>query len=151
MKNLILLVSIAFLASSCGTSKGTINTNNKGFIANGYDVTEYFEGNATEGNDLYISTYNGASYKFMNASNKAMFDKNPAKYEPQYGGFCAYAVGDSNSKVDINPESFLIEDGKLYLFYDTVFADTKQKWLDENPMMLKQNADENWKSLKNKN
>ncbi|GEQ86747.1 hypothetical protein ULMS_22550 [Patiriisocius marinistellae] len=151
MKKLILILSLAFVAISCGASKGVVNTDNKGFIADGYDVTEYFEGNAQEGNNAYTSTYNGASYKFMNAANKAMFDKNPSQYEPQYGGFCAYAVGDSNSKIGINPESFIVEDGKLYLFYDTVFSDTKEKWLNENPEKLEQQADTNWKTLKNKN
>lgn len=151
MKKLLLILTITIIATSCGISQNSSTNDKKGFIADGYDVTAYFDGNAIKGDNAYISSYNGANYKFKTESNKKKFDANPAKYEPAYGGFCAYAIGKKNNKVGINPKSFLVEDGRLFLFYDTVFADTRQRWLDENPEALKQKADEHWKTLKTKN
>lgn len=154
MKSIILksalFIFFTALLVSCGATDGPINTNGNGFIAEGYDVTEYFNGNAVMGSDAYVSTYDGAKYKFMTQANKAKFDADPSQYAPQYGGFCAYAVGADNKKIGINPNSYEIRDGKLYLFYDTVFADTKKKWDEEGPEQLQQKADENWPSLKDK-
>lgn len=142
------LTLFIFLISSIGMAQQN-NLTKKGVIAEGYDVTEYFNNSAVKGNSQYQSTYNGAIYYFVNTKNKAQFDANPAAFEPQYGGFCAYAVGEKNSKVSINPKSYLIEDGKLYLFYDNFLIDTKQKWIENNPTKLKQKADSHWLTLKN--
>ena len=61
-----------------------------------------------------------------------MFDKNPEEYLPQFGGWCAYAMGQKNKKVEINPQAYSIENGKLYLFYRSYFNDTLEKWNENN-------------------
>ncbi len=147
MRTLILFVFTATLLS-CSANKEAINTNKTGYIADGYDVTEYFNGNAIVGKSAYSAGYNGAWYKFATEENKIKFEANPEMYEPAYGGYCAYAVGQKGSKIDINPESYLIEDNKLYLFYDNALVDTKQKWLDSNPEELKRKANANWPDIK---
>ncbi|MFT7072321.1 YHS domain-containing (seleno)protein [Patiriisocius sp. Uisw_017] len=139
-----LAILFTTLLLSCSGNKGVINADNNGFIAEGYDVTEYFNGNALEGKDAFVASHNGANYKFVSDANKEKFKANPASFEPKYGGYCAYAVGAKGSKVSINPKSFTIEDGKLYLFYDNALIDTKQKWLEENPAQLKKQAEANW-------
>lgn len=144
----LLFILIATTLFACGAQKGTTNVNGNGFIAEGYDVTEYFNDRAVEGSNAYIATYDGAKYRFSSEANKTTFEATPSKYAPQYGGFCAYAVGADNKKIGINPESYEIRDGKLYLFYDTIFADTKEKWMEEGPETLQNKADENWKALK---
>ena len=55
---------------------------------------------------------------------KEVFLKNPTNFEPEYGGWCAYAMGDSGEKVTINPETFKIINGKLYLFYNAFLTNT---------------------------
>ena len=75
------------------------------------------------------------------------FEKAPLKYLPQYGGFCAYAMGKSGEKVSVNPETYLISNGKLYLFYDTLFVNTLKKWNKEGPEALQQKADDNWEAF----
>jgi hypothetical protein len=65
---------------------------------------------------------------------------------PTYGGWCAYAMGEKGEKVSVDPKSFLVIDNKLYLFYDSFFNDTKEKW-NKDPINLKNNADINWKKL----
>ena len=56
------------------------------------------------------------------------FASNPAKYEPQYGGWCAYAMGHDGSKVEVDPETFKIINGKLFLFYNRFFNNTLKTW-----------------------
>ncbi len=148
MKYALLFLTVALMVS-CGPKVGP-NVNGSGFMADGYDVTEYFNNNAVKGNPNYTTTYDGSKYKFVSQANLDTFKANPEKYEPQYNGYCAYAIGAQNKKIGINPESYEIRDGKLYLFYDTVFADTKKKWEEEGPEKIQQQADENWKTLKGK-
>lgn len=132
------LASLVFFASS-------INQNiQKGYVAEGYDVVAYFDGTAIEGNDQFTSVYEDAKYKFSSKENLETFKKNPDKYIPQYGGWCAYAMAINGDKVSINPETFEIRDGKLYLFYNKAFTNTLKSWLEENPANLVKKADKNW-------
>lgn len=116
-----------------------------GFIAEGYDVVAYFQGAAKKGNTAYVVNYKGVKYKFHTEENKATFEADPESYIPQYGGWCAYAMGKDGSKAGINPKRFEIRDGKLYLFYDAFFVNTLDKWLKEDPEKLKAQADKHWK------
>jgi hypothetical protein len=85
-------------------------------------------------------------YQFSSATNKEAFLKNQASFEPQYGGWCAYAMGSAGEKVEINPETFKIIDGKLYLFYNAYFNNTLKSWNKEETS-LKAKADVNWKKF----
>lgn len=115
-----------------------------GFIAKGYDVVAYFNNNALEGKKGFTATYKNVKYKFSNQKNLDTFKKEPQKYVPQYGGWCAYAIGTNNSKVDINPKTFEVKNDKLYLFYNAWGINTLKKWQNENPKKLKIQADKNW-------
>ena len=90
----------------------------KGFIANGYDVVEYFNNKAVKGKKTFTETYDGVKFKFSSNKNKEIFKKSPLKFFPKYGGFCAYAIGKTSEKVAINPKTFEIRKGELYLFYN---------------------------------
>ncbi|MEE9349653.1 MAG: YHS domain-containing (seleno)protein [Flavobacteriaceae bacterium] len=117
---------------------------------NGYDLVAYFAGEAVKGKEEFTHTYNTVSYNFSNKENLEKFKATPVEYLPQYGGWCAYAMADKGEKVDMNPETFEIRDGKLYLFYKAYFNNTYKKWLKENPEKLRSLADENWDELKAK-
>jgi YHS domain-containing protein len=113
----------------------------------GYDPVAYFtEGKAVKGSGAFKHTENGVIYYFSSEENREMFKKNPDKYEPQYGGWCAYAMGDSGDKVEINPATFKIVSGKLYLFYNKGGTNTKLYW-NENQDELLKNANTNWKKI----
>lgn len=116
----------------------------KGAIAEGYDVVAYFSGEAVEGEKGFTATHAGGTYRFSSQANLDTFKANPDKYVPQYGGWCAYAMGDSGELVDINPKRYEIRDGKLFLFYDAFGIDTLEKWLEEGTERLKSSADANW-------
>ena len=120
----------------------------KGYTANGYDVVEYFNGNAIEGKSDFTTTYQGAKLRFSSKANLDTFQSAPGKFMPQYGGWCAYAMGVGNGKVTIDPETFEIRDGKLFLFYNRFFNNTLESWIEEGPEKLKRQADTNWEKLK---
>ena len=143
-KTFTLLVLV--IAYSLNAQTTDYNTE-KGFIADGYDVVSYFGNSAKEGNDKYIANYDGIKFKFSSQTNLDTFNVNPTKYVPQFGGYCAYALAVKNKKVTIDPETFEIRDGKLYLFYNSWGNNTLESWLEESPDILKLKAAENWKKL----
>jgi len=143
MKNTITLLLL--IISSALFSQKTEYYLKKGYIAEGYDVVSYFNKKPLEGNKKYQSIYDGVKFKFSSEKNLALFKENPTKYIPQYGGYCAYAIGKTGEKVGINPKTFEIRDGKLYLFYNSWGTNTLKLWLKENPQQLKKQADINWK------
>ena len=79
-----------------------------------------------------------------------LFKNSPKKYIPEYGGWCAYAIALKNKKVTIDPVTYEIRDGNLYLFYKTKFINTHKKWLTKNPKKLIQKANVNWIGITNK-
>ena len=110
----------------------------------GYDPVAYFKsGKAVKGKKEIASAYQGVTYYFASGPDRAAFVKNPSGYEPQYGGWCAYAMGSGGEKVDIDPETFKIVDGKLYVFYNQFFNNTLKSW-NKDEENLKRKADANW-------
>lgn len=143
-----ILISTALLAASLLVFAQSIDYNlQDGHIAEGYDVVAYFSNEAIEGKDAYHYQLGGASYLFATQANLDAFKKNPEKYAPQYGGWCAYAMGAKGAKVTVDPETFEIRDGKLYLFYNAFFNNTYTDWLKE-PEVLRKKADANWEKIK---
>jgi YHS domain-containing protein len=119
----------------------------KGVGISGYDPVAYFKLNkAVKGNKEFSTVADGVTYYFTSSDNKEEFKMNYAKYEPQYGGWCAYAMGNDGSKVEVDPETFKIKDGKLYLFYNRFFNNTLKSW-NKNEANLKRNADINWQKI----
>lgn len=150
MTKTLLLIS-AFMASVCfAADTQPKNLDKNGVILKGFDPVSYFNDKEPQkGNDKIRTTYEGATYLFANEKNKEEFLKNPAKYAPAYGGWCAYAVADSKSKVDIDPKKFVIENGKLLVFYDGWLGHTREKWL-KDPKGLYQKAEANWPEVEKK-
>ncbi len=150
MKKLLLfvlvLVSGISFAQNDAKRINQYNLENKVAIQ-GYDPVGYFnQGKAIKGKKEISVSYQGVIYKFSSSENKEVFLKNPSKFEPQYGGWCAYAMGSAGKKVEINPETFKIVDGKLYLFYNAYFNNTLKSWNKEETK-LKSQADTNWKNI----
>jgi len=113
----------------------------------GYDPVSYFTmGKAMEGSKSFKVNNQGVTYYFTSKENRDLFNTNPAKYEPQYGGWCAYAMGAKGEKVEIDPETFKIVDGKLYLFYNKFFNNTLKSW-NKDEANLNKKADINWSSF----
>ena len=144
MKKYILLIS--FLATFSLFAQSNYNAK-KGLAIKGYDVTEYYNNKALKGSKEFNTTYDGVTYYFTSQSNKEKFNNSPSSFIPEYGGYCAYAIGLKSEKVDINPKSFEIIDNKLYLFYNAWGVNTLDLWNESNPKELKEKADTNWKII----
>lgn len=142
---LVLISGISF-AQNDAKRISQYNLENKVAIL-GYDPVGYFtQSKAIKGKKEISTTYQGVTYQFSSNGNKETFLKNPSKYEPQYGGWCAYAMGSAGEKVEINPETFKILDGQLYLFYNAYFNNTLKSW-NKDESNLKVKADNNWKKI----
>jgi len=114
----------------------------------GYDPVAYFPeggGQPAEGKEKIIAVHGGITYRFAGDAHRKLFVADPWKYEPAYGGWCAYAMAEGE-KVDVDPESFRILDGRLFVFYDGLFADTRKKWLADEAALLTK-ADAAWPKL----
>lgn len=122
----------------------------------GYDLVSYFnELKPKKGTSAIQYTYKGVHYYFATAENKAAFSKNPEAYLPQYEGYCAYAVGKQGKKVSINPETYRITNGKLYLFYNGTLGfsggqfNSLEPWIANEAELIKL-SDTNWTKIVNK-
>ena len=139
---LLLIITIQSFAQITEERVNHLNHEN-GIAIQGYDPVAYFSNKAQKGLKKYATDYEGITYYFTTENNKNLFLKNPTKYEPQYGGWCAFAMGDYGKKVEINPETYKIVDGKLYLFYNKLFNNTLKIWnIDEKNLIIK--AEKNW-------
>lgn len=145
---LVALMPITTFAQNAIKRTKEFNLENK-IAIQGYDPVSYFtEKKAVKGKSSLSATHEGVVYNFSSQKNKDLFLKNPSGYEPQYGGWCAFAMGDYGEKVEINPETFKIVDGKLHLFYNAYFNNTLKSW-NKDESNLKRKADANWQKFKN--
>ncbi len=111
--------------------------------ASGFDVVAYFtQGKAIKGKRTHKAEYLGADWHFASADHLALFQAEPQKYAPQYGGYCAWAVAQGNL-ASSEPEQWTIVDGKLYLNYN---KSVNEKWSKDIPTFIT-TADQNWPSV----
>ncbi|HRJ30788.1 MAG TPA: YHS domain-containing (seleno)protein [Cyclobacteriaceae bacterium] len=118
----------------------------KGIAINGYDPVSYFDGKPVMGKSEFQWEFNGVVYQFASAANLARFRSSPDKFEPAYGGWCAFAMGDYGEKVKIDPLTYKITSGKLYLFYNFWGNNTLQEW-NKNEEQLQRAGDKNWAKI----
>lgn len=104
-----------------------VNVDKTGLAIHGYDPVAYFTQNAAVPGDFQITAeHAGATYRFATKANKAAFEKAPARYAPQFGGYCAYGVS-VGARFTADPKVFQIVDGKLYLNLNPAIAQTFNK------------------------
>jgi YHS domain-containing protein len=109
----------------------------------GYDPVAYFtQGKPVKGLKQFTTSYNGAEWQFASAADLAAFKADPAKYAPQYGGHCAWAVS-QNYTASGDPQVWKIVGGKLYVNYN---AEVGEKWSKDIPGFIK-SANINWPKL----
>ena len=144
-----LLITKAIITLLCYQTP-TFKTNyllTDGFVASGYDVVSYFSNNPKLGNYAFVAEYEHVKFKFSSSENLQIFKRNPQKYIPKYGGWCAYAMGLNGNKVTIDPKSYRIYNNELFLFYKKNRNETLQNWL-KNEKELYQKAEINWSKTK---
>jgi hypothetical protein len=115
----------------------------------GYDPVAYFPeggGRPAKGLISISAEHEGVTYRFASEAHKTAFLKNPGKYAPAFGGWCTWAVAELAKRVDVDPESYVVKDGRLLVFYRDPALDTRAKFL-ENPDALLKKAEANWPAL----
>ena len=109
----------------------------------GYDAVAYYQQSApVKGSSQFRYQWRGATWLFANAENRELFQADPERYAPQYGGYRAYAVSKGHT-ASIDPEAWKIVDGRLYLNYS---KGVQKKWAEDVPGNIV-NADRNWPDL----
>jgi len=126
-----------------GQTKTRVNADANGVGLHGYDPVAYFtDGKAVKGDPQYHSKDDGATYYFRSGDDKAAFDKEPQRYAPQYGGYCAMAMAMGKLE-DGDPNYFLIYEGKLFLQRN----EKAHIMFSKDPDGNRKKADENWSKL----
>jgi hypothetical protein len=125
-------------------STSALNVDEHGVALRGYDPVAYFlSGKPTRGVETISASYGGARYLFATEADKKRFVKNPQKYIPQFGGFCS--VGTANGqKVDTDPMTGEVVNGKLYLNYNAKVSELFKK---DTPGTIDR-AERNWPAVK---
>lgn len=122
------------------------NLPGSGIAIEGYSPVSYFDGRAERGHARHSVEHNGVTYHLTNARQVAAFRRNPAKYVPAFGGWCAFGMA-VEDKFPVDPTAFEIVDGKLYLFLRNKGVDARKLWNkgDERELVRKANA--HWKKV----
>jgi YHS domain-containing protein len=146
MKTNSLLTAFLFVAAvSCVHKKSEIFCTSSQAIG-GYDPVSFFkEAMPVKGDEKFSYEWKDARWLFSSSENLDSFKADPAKYAPQYGGWCAYGCSNGR-KATTDPNAWTIVDGKLYLNHN---AEVKVKWMKEQKQRIEQ-ADKNWPAIKNK-
>ena len=151
MKNFIYPIAVFIFFGLGNLNAQTAPIDDNGLALGGYDVVSYFSGSAQKGSEKLTAEHNGVTYHFSTSENLSAFKKAPKSYLPQFDGYCAWAVGAKEAKVPVNPETFDIVDGKLYLFFNGDYngeqLNTLQPWTAETTKLLT-DAHKNWDKMK---
>ena len=154
---LLLALATTLASVSCATpptklqpGQLPVRVDAQGLALDGHDAVSYFtESGPLEGRPEWQTDHAGATYRFSKAENLEEFRRDPERYLPAYGGWCAWAMADGEGTlVTVDPDSFLVEDERLLLFFDGLFADTRAFWLEGDRGGLTESADENWRRIR---
>ena len=122
------------------------NVDSSGLALKGYDPVAYFaDGKPVRGKPEFSASHEGATYRFASAANRSAFLAAPARYAPQYGGYCAYGMA-SGYKAPIEPDAWTIVEGKLYLNYS---QSVRSRWSADIPGYIRK-AEANWPTVRSK-
>jgi YHS domain-containing protein len=150
IKNISILAVMALSINlAVAQDKKAYNIDNSNIALEGYSPVSYLDlGIAQKGLKQFKSEHEKVVYYFTDADQKKKFAKNPSKYLPQYGGYCAFGVY-AGAKFRPDPNKFIVKDGKYFLYLYNIELDAQQLWLAENNhAKLVGKANENWSKLK---
>lgn len=133
-------MALLVITGSACTSLGASTFADDNGAIRGYDPVAYhLVQTPTKGDARFTSRYNGSTWYFANSTNQSLFEQDPKKYAPQYGGYCAYAMS-KGYVVSSDPDAWTIVDEKLYLNYS---LGVRKTWLKNVPAYIDK-ANANW-------
>ena len=138
----LFLPALSWLLLSCSGASEIFT--HDGVAIGGYDPVAYFlRDKPVVGSDQWTYTWRGATWRFSTEHNRDLFQKDPEKYAPQFGGYCAYGVS-NGYKAPTNADAWSVVDGRLYLNYN---LDVREKWFREKSERITI-AEKNWEDVK---
>lgn len=136
------LFALLTYAATYAQQPATFSTDGKAI--RGYDPVAYFtDGKAVKGDSTLTYVYDGTTWQFATAEHRDAFKADPAKYAPQYGGYCAYGAS-RGYKAPTQPDAWTVTDGKLYLNYNT---GVRTEW-DKDRKGYIEKADKHWQKIR---
>ncbi len=148
-KGFLIAIILSLVFFSCAKSPpiSQVNVTSEGVAIKGYDPVAYFtDSRPVRGMPEFKYVWKSAEWRFASSDHLEMFKKDPEKYAPRYGGYCAYAISQGKT-ADIDPEAWTIYEGKLYLNLD---KDVQKLWEKDMQEYIRK-ADENWPRMLSKN
>ena len=140
------VVALLVATAATGAAAQRVNADRRGLAVKGYDVVAYFvDGRAVPGDASFEHVVDGVRYRFASASNRDRFAREPLRFLPQYGGFCAWAVSRGYT-ADTDPLAWRVVDGRLFLNYD---RSVQRQWEGDIPGNVTK-GDANWPGLSRK-
>ena len=139
----LLVLALLLVAVPAMASAQTVNADGR-VALKGTDVVAYFtDWKVVAGSPQFTHRWHDAEWRFASAANRDAFTREPEKYAPQYGGFCAWGMA-QGYRAPIDPAAFRVIDGKLYLNYN---RSVQSNWLKDIPGHVTK-ADANWTTLR---
>ena len=124
----LMLFAALLCAGGAVQASDELNVDSKGIMVKGYDVVAYFTlGMPARGMPGHVATHDGGTYLFSSAENRKLFEADPVRYAPAYGGFCSYGVR-VGKKFEIDPHAWKIVEDRLFLQLD---RGTHILWLED--------------------
>lgn len=146
----VLLLTLFCYGAVADEQPARQNLDGSGLALEGYDPVSYHGDTPRKGQAELALQVDGATYYFIDQANRTLFNENPEKFKPAYGGWCAWAMLDGE-RVEVDPESFKIIEGRTYLFYNGFWGDTLKKWNQRaekvTDTQLVRQADGKWKDM----
>ncbi len=139
-KSVLIAVGLLIVSSQTFAAEPPVFTGRGEFAINGYDAVAYHkEQKPVKGDDKFTVQWNGATWRFASDENRNLFESDPERWAPRYGGYCAWAVS-NNYTAKTDPDAWSIVDDRLYLNYS---RSVRRNWSRDIPRNI-QRADENW-------
>jgi len=139
---LVITVALTAIPGIAG-AESAVNADRKGVAIKGYDPVAYFTmAEPVKGDKDHVVSWMGATWRFASAKNRDLFEKDPEKYAPRFGGYCAFGVA-NNYLVKIDPRAWTVYEGRLYLNYS---LKVREQWKEDIPGNIRK-ADANWPGL----
>jgi YHS domain-containing protein len=142
----LLCVSLGAWAQNENAARIRNFNHENGIAIRDFDPVSYFKGKPVKGTSKFQATHKAMTYYFANAANVEEFKKDPSKYEPAYGGWDAYSFASQGKKEKVDPSTYKIINGKVYLFYNFNGKNNLAAW-NKNEKKYKESADARWKKL----
>ncbi|CUH80217.1 hypothetical protein TRM7557_02778 [Tritonibacter multivorans] len=129
-----------FIGAEAQQAAALVNVQEEGLALGGFDAVSFHDPSGPlVGLPAFTLMWKGALWQFATAANLKTFEASPRKYEPRFGGYCAYAMA-KGRLAEGSPLTWKIEDGQLYFFH----SERAEALWDGDQSQMIQSADAAW-------